>query len=309
MSSHPPTIVSRVSDLIGRTPLLRLEGLAPEGTELLAKLEFFNPGGSIKDRPVRSMLDGAEARGELQPGATLIEASSGNTGISLAMLCAERGYRCVVVMPDDMSVERRKLMQAFGAKVFLTAAKDGVGGSMRRARQLADELRGRGETVFLTRQFDNPDNPLAHEETTAREILEQTGGKLHAFVAGVGTGGTITGTGRALKAAVQGVTVYGVEPARAQAFRGLPYEPHAIQGIGAGFVPTIVDHDVLDRVLAVTDEDALAMAQRLGHEFGLLVGPSSGANVVAAAQIAAELGAGARVVTFLCDTGERYLSA
>lgn len=309
MSNHPPTIVSRVSDLIGRTPLLRLEGLAPEGTELLAKLEFFNPGGSIKDRPVRSMLDGAEARGELQPGATLIEASSGNTGISLAMLCAERGYRCVVVMPDDMSVERRKLMQAFGAKVFLTAAKDGVGGSMRRARQLADELRGRGETVFLTRQFDNPDNPLAHEETTAREILEQTGGKLHAFVAGVGTGGTITGTGRALKAAVQGVTVYGVEPARAQAFRGLPYEPHAIQGIGAGFVPTIVDHDVLDRVLAVTDEDALAMAQRLGHEFGLLVGPSSGANVVAAAQIAAELGAGARVVTFLCDTGERYLSA
>jgi cysteine synthase A len=309
MSSHPPTIVSRVSDLIGRTPLLRLEGLAPEGTELLAKLEFFNPGGSIKDRPVRSMLDGAEARGELQPGATLIEASSGNTGISLAMLCAERGYRCVVVMPDDMSVERRKLMQAFGAKVFLTAAKDGVGGSMRRARQLADELRGRGETVFLTRQFDNPDNPLAHEETTAREILEQTGGKLHAFVAGVGTGGTITGTGRALKAAVQGVTVYGVEPARAQAFRGLPYEPHAIQGIGAGFVPTIVDHDVLDRVIAVTDEDALAMAQRLGHEFGLLVGPSSGANVVAAAQIAAELGAGARVVTFLCDTGERYLSA
>lgn len=309
MSNHPPTIVSRVSDLIGRTPLLRLEGLAPEGTELLAKLEFFNPGGSIKDRPVRSMLDGAEARGELQPGATLIEASSGNTGISLAMLCAERGYRCVVVMPDDMSVERRKLMQAFGAKVFLTAAKDGVGGSMRRARQLADELRGRGETVFLTRQFDNPDNPLAHEETTAREILEQTGGKLNAFVAGVGTGGTITGTGRALKAAVQGVTVYGVEPARAQAFRGLPYEPHAIQGIGAGFVPTIVDHDVLDRVIAVTDEDALAMAQRLGHEFGLLVGPSSGANVVAAAQIAAELGAGARVVTFLCDTGERYLSA
>ncbi|MCB9738309.1 MAG: PLP-dependent cysteine synthase family protein [Deltaproteobacteria bacterium] len=303
-------IVDRMDELIGMTPMLRLaaEAAAPE-VEILAKLELLNPGGSIKDRPIREMLDAAAARGELAAGATVIEASSGNTGIALAMLAASRGHPCVVVMPEDMSVERRWLMQAYGARVVLTRKEDGMRGSLARATAIAEEVHAEtGIQPFMTRQFDNLDNPAAHEKTTAAEILAATDGRLDALVAGVGTGGTITGCGRILRRALPNLRVIGVEPARAAAFRGEPYKPHAIQGIGAGFVPNIVDHGVIDEVRPVDDDAALAAAAELGRRHGVLVGPSSGANLVVARAIAAELPAGSRVVTFLCDSGERYLA-
>ena len=301
------TTVDNLAELIGNTPLLRLSELAPDGVELLAKCEFLNPGGSIKDRPIRQMLDAAEARGELPTGCTLIEASSGNTGISLAMLAAARGYKCVVVMPEDMSVERRNLMKAYGARIELTAKERGMGGSMARARQVADQIRKDGGAVFMTEQFDNLDNPLAHEQTTARELLTQTDGKIDVLVAGVGTGGTLTGTARELRRHIKELRVVGVEPSRARAFAGEPFRPHAIQGIGAGFVPSVVDHAVIDEVVAVTDQEALDGAALLGQR-GVLVGPSSGANLQAAIREAENAAAGAVIVTFLCDSGERYLS-
>ena len=301
-------IVTSVSELIGSTPMIRLSD-ADAPVEILAKCELLNPGGSIKDRPIRQMLDAAEARGELSPGATVIEASSGNTGISLAMLCAERGYRCIVVMPEDMSVERRLLMSGYGARIVLTGKAHGMTGSLAKAREIAAEVQEEtGAAPFMTRQFDNLDNPLAHERTTAQEILEACEGKVDVFIAGVGTGGTLTGTGRILKRALPNVRVVGVEPERARAFKGEPYRPHAIQGIGAGFVPNIVDHSVIDEVTAVSDEEAVNKARELATRHGLLVGPSSGANLVVAAREAAKLQGGGRVVTFLCDSGERYLS-
>ena len=256
---------------------------------------------------MREILDAAEARGELRPGATLIEASSGNTGISLSMLAAERGYAAIVVMPEDMSGERRNLMRAYGARIELTQRELGMGGSMARARSLATTLRGQGLEVFMTRQFDNLDNTAAHEKTTAVEIYDQCEGRLDVLVAGLGTGGTLTGTARALKPRLPDLRAIGVEPVRAQAFKGLPFQPHVIQGIGAGFVPSIVDHSVIDEVIAVSGEQALEMASKLARS-GALVGPSSGANVVAALQIAQDCPPGTRIVTFLCDSGERYLS-
>ncbi len=306
-----PAIVDAIDEVIGRTPLLRLPspaGCAP-GVQILAKLEFLNPGGSIKDRPVLSMLDAAAARGELRRGDTVIEASSGNTGIALAMLAAARGYLCVIVMPEDMSVERRYLMAAYGARVELTRKEDGIRGALQRAQAVAAEvLAATGRAAFLTRQFDNLDNPAAHEATTARELIAACDGRIDVLIAGVGTGGTITGCGRVLKAEVPGVRVIGVEPARAAAFRGEPYRPHAIQGIGAGFVPNLVDHAAIDAVIPVQDEDALAVAKELALTAGLLVGPSSGANVYVARQLALQAVAGATLVTFLCDSGERYLA-
>lgn len=300
-------IVNSLSDLIGRTPLLRLDRLAPDGVELLAKLEFLNPGGSVKDRPMREILDAAEARGDLKPGATLIEASSGNTGISLAMLAGERGYDCIVVMPEDMSVERRSLMRAYGARIVLTPMERGIGGSMGRAREMADRLTRDGVDVFMTRQFDNVDNTISHEKTTALEILEDCEGRLDVLVAGIGTGGTLTGTAHVLKPRLPRLRVVGVEPANAQAFKGQPFRPHGIQGIGTGFVPSIVDHSVIDEVVPVGGEEAKSMAASLARQ-GILVGPSSGANVLAALRICRDLPAGSRVVTFLCDSGERYQS-
>ncbi len=300
-------IVDSLADLIGNTPMLRLNRLAPDGIELLAKAEFLNPGSSVKDRPIREMLDAAEARGDLRPGATLIEASSGNTGIALAMLAAERGYECIVVMPEDMSIERRNLMRAYGARIELTARQDGMGGSMTRTRQLAEHLIAQGVHVFMTQQFDNLDNTAAHEKTTAVEILDQCDGQLDVFVAGIGTGGTLTGTARVLKPALPGLKVIGVEPVEAQAFKGKPFTPHRIQGIGAGFIPSIVDHSVIDDVVAVSGSEAVDMATTLARS-GILVGPSSGANVVASLALAATAPAGTRIVTILCDSGERYLS-
>lgn len=299
-------IHDRLSDLIGDTPLLRLHRLSPPGVEILAKAEFCNPGGSIKDRPIREMLDAAEARGELKPGAVILEATSGNTGISLAMLCAERGYGCIVVMPEDMSLERRRILRAFGARVELTAKELGMAGAMARARELAAQAGPGG--AFMTRQFENVDNPAAHEKTTAAEILRDCEGRLDVLVAGIGTGGSLTGTGRELRKALPHLRIIAVEPQKAQALHRQKFEPHSIQGIGAGFIPDLVDETLIDEIVAVHDDDALQMAARLASGSGLLVGPSSGANVWTSLQEGRKSKPGTRIVTFLCDSGERYLA-
>jgi cysteine synthase len=290
--------------LIGATPLVRLSRLEPErGAQLWAKCEFKNVGGSVKDRPALAMVLAAERRGDLAEGATVVEATSGNTGISLAMIAAVRGYRCVLVMPEDMSLERRYVLKAYGAEIELTPAGLGMTGAVERALELVDKTPG----AFMPSQFDNPANPASHAEGTAVEILEQTDGDVAAFVAGVGTGGTLTGVGRVLKQELGvAVRVVAVEPAQSAVLSGQPPGMHGIQGLGAGFVPRIVERELIDEIVLVTDVAAERMARRLAREEGLLVGPSSGANVHAAAEVAAGLGGG-KVVTVLCDSGERYL--
>ena len=298
------TIASSVLDLVGRTPLIRLARLSPEGgATVVGKLESKNPGGSVKDRPALAMIEAAEAAGTLVPGATLIEATSGNTGISLAMIAAVRGYRCVLVMPDDMSLERRRILRAYGAELVLTPAEEGMTGAVARA----EDLLGATPGAIMPRQFDNPANPEAHARTTAREIIDAAGEHLVAFVAGVGTGGTITGVGRVLKKERPAVRVIAVEPASSAVLSGHPAGMHGIQGLGAGFIPSVLDRDVIDEVVCVGDVAASRVQERLAREEGLLVGPSSGANVHAAIQIARKITQGI-VVTILCDTGERYLS-
>ncbi len=298
----------RVADdalgLVGATPLVRLARLSPEGAaSVWGKAEFMNPGGSVKDRPALYMVLSAERDGKLSPGSTMIEATSGNTGISLAMIAAVRGYRCVLVMPEDMSLERRYILRAYGAEIVLTPALDGMAGAVERAQALLSETDG----GFMPSQFDNLNNPLSHEKTTAREVIEQAGPDLAAFVAGVGTGGTVTGTGRALKKESANLKVIAVEPQSSAVLSGKPPGMHGIQGLGAGFVPEIVDRSVIDEILTVSDVAAERMARRLAREEGLLVGPSSGANVHAAVEVARGLPQRARVVTVLCDSGERYL--
>jgi cysteine synthase A len=298
----------RVADdalaLIANTPLVRLGRVAPAGgATVWAKAELLNPAGSVKDRPALSMILEAERAGKLGEGATIVEATSGNTGISLAMIAAVRGYRCVLVMPEDMSLERRYILRAYGADIVLTSATDGMTGAVARARQVLEETPG----AFMPSQFANPANPLAHERGTALEILEQTGGEIAAFVSGVGTGGTITGVGRTLREKLgKNVTIIAVEPTASAVLSGKPAGMHGIQGLGAGFVPEILERNLLDRVVEVSDVAAERMARRLAREEGLLVGPSSGANVHVACELAAELGKG-NVVTILCDSGERYL--
>jgi cysteine synthase A len=300
-----PLIADSVVDLIGNTPLVRLNRVRPaQGAEILAKLESLNPAGSVKDRIALSMIDAAERDGRLKPGATLVEPTSGNTGIGLAMVAAARGYRLILTMPDDMSVERRQLLARFGARIVLTPAIEGMTGAVFAARQLLEQH----PEYFMPQQFENPANPQVHRETTAREIIEATGGEIDAFVVGVGTGGTVTGVGEVLKARSPDVLIVGVEPSSSPVLQGGRARPHAIQGIGASFVPGVLNREILDRVVGVSDEDALATALRLTREEGLLVGVSAGANVFAAAQVAEELGPGRRVVTVLPDTGERYLS-
>lgn len=296
-------IAPDVLALIGRTPMVRLSRIAAGECELVGKCESLNPAGSVKDRPALAMVDAAEASGKLTRGATLVEATSGNTGISLAMIAAVRGYRCVLVMPEDMSLARRYLLQAYGAEIVLTSAIDGMTGAVAKAREILAKTPG----AVMLKQFENPANPEVHARTTAREILDQTDGRLDAFVAGVGTGGTITGVGRALKAVLPAVLVVAVEPARSAVLSGGAVGLHGIQGLGAGFVPAVLDRAVIDRVVTVTDLAAERMAQRLAREEGLLVGTSAGANVHAAADVGRALGASKRVVTILCDTGERYL--
>ncbi len=292
-----------VLDLVGGTPLLRLPKLSPKGgADVLAKFEARNPAGSVKDRPALAMILAAEAAGQLKEGATVVEATSGNTGISLAMICAVRGYTCVIVMPEDMSQARRDMLKSYGAEVVLTDAKEGMAGAVETAEAI---VKKRG--AFMPAQFENAANPRAHEEGTAEEIWEATGGEISAFVAGVGTGGTISGVAKVLKARLPAVRIVAVEPRASAVLSGGNPGLHGIQGLGAGFVPPVLDLELVDDVVTVTDLAADKMMRRLAREEGLLVGPSSGANVHAALEVARRLDGG-RVVTILCDGGERYLS-
>jgi cysteine synthase len=303
MADPRGTIAETVLQLVGRTPLLRLSRVGPPGcASVVGKLEVKNPGGSVKDRPALAMIEEAERCGQIGKGAVIIEATSGNTGISLAMIAAVRGYRCILVMPEDMSLERRHILRAYGAEIALTPAEQGMTGAVGRAEEIARETPG----AFMPHQFDNPANPAAHERTTAREIIDDAGDELVAFVAGVGTGGTITGVGRVLKRERPRVRVVAVEPATSAVLSGHPPGMHGIQGLGAGFVPDILDRGVIDEVVPVTDVAAERMTKRLAREEGVLLGPSSGANVYVACEVASRFPRGV-VVTVLCDTGERYL--
>jgi len=297
-------IHATVSELIGNTPLVRLRLGEGTGARILAKLEMWNPLGSVKDRIAWAMIADAEERGALAPGGTVVEPTSGNTGIGLAFVCALRGYPLVLTMPETMSPERRAILAALGAELVLTPAAAGMAGSVRVARELAAE---RG--AFLPNQFENPANPRAHEQTTAIEIWRDTGGEVDVLVAGIGTGGTITGVGRFLKRRRPGVRIVGVEPAASPVLAGGSPGAHRIEGIGAGFVPPVLDRAVLDEVLAVTDGEAERAARRLAREEGIFAGISSGAALVAALRVAARPAfRGKTVVVVLPDTGERYLS-
>jgi cysteine synthase A len=300
-----PKMAGSVLELVGGTPLVRLNRIPkPGGAIVLAKLESLNPGGSVKDRIALAMVEDAERRGVLKAGATLVEPTSGNTGIGLAMVCAVRGYRIILTMPDDMSAERQRLLARYGAEIHLTPAIEGMSGAVFAAQEICREH----PEYFMPMQFENPANPEAHRRTTALEILDATEERLDVFVAAVGTGGTVTGVGEVLKERLPGVRVVGVEPARSPVLSGGRFRPHGIQGIGASFVPGILNRSVLDDIIQVRDEDATTTARRLAREEGLLVGISSGANVFAACQVAETLPADRVVVTVLCDTGERYLS-
>jgi len=291
-------------DLIGHTPLVRLARISDDkGAEICGKLESQNVAGSVKDRPALSMILAAEASGELEEGSTVVEATSGNTGISLAMICAVRGYRCLIVMPEDMSAARRHLLKSYGAEVVLTAAEDGMAGAVEQAERLLRTTPG----AMMCGQFENPANPAIHAETTAEEIWEATGGKVDAFVAGVGTGGTLTGVGRVLKKRNPGIRLVAVEPRASAVLSGGKAGLHGIQGLGAGFIPEVLDTKLPDEVLTVTDLAAERMTKRLAREEGLLLGPSAGANVHASLEVARRMKPGQRVVTILCDGGERYL--
>jgi cysteine synthase A len=301
----PP--LESILEAVGATPVVRLGRVAdPAGAEIYAKLESLNPAGSVKDRIAVAMIAAAERDGRLAAGARVVEPTSGNTGLGLALACAVKGYRLTLVMPDSTALEHRQAVEAYGAELVLTPAEEGMTPAVERAREIA-----RAEGAFLPQQFENPANPAAHRDTTGPELVEAfraLGALPDAFVAGVGTGGTLTGVSQVLRRARPGVLVVAVEPAASAVLSGGPPGPTRIQGIGAGFVPAVLDRGAYDRVVAVTDEDAWAMKVRLAREEGLLVGVSSGAAVVAARAIAGELGRGKLVATVLADTGERYFS-
>jgi cysteine synthase A len=301
-------IAKKLTDLIGNTPLLSLgnysdgEGI---GTPIIAKLEYFNPAGSVKDRVALAMIEAAEKDGSLKPGATLIEPTSGNTGVGLAFVAASKGYKLILTMPETMSVERRNLLKALGAQLELTSGAAGMKGAIARANELRESIPG----AVILQQFENPANPRIHQDTTGAEILRDTDGKVDIFVAGVGTGGTVSGVGAALKAKIPNVKIVAVEPATSPVLSGGAPGAHKIQGIGAGFVPKNFNAAIVDEIIQITNEDAIATSRKLATKEGLLVGFSSGAAVAAATQLALRPeNAGKRIVALLPDTGERYLS-
>ena len=299
-------IADNIAELIGDTPIVRLNRLPEIGSaEILAKLEYFNPGGSVKDRICLSMIEDAEKKGLLKKGATIIEPTSGNTGIGLAMVAAIKGYKCILTMPDTMSVERIYILKSYGAEVILTPGAERMKGAIKKAEELLAKTPG----SFMPQQFKNAANPAIHRKTTAKEILEVTKGKIDAFVAGVGTGGTITGVGEVLKKKNPKVKIVAVEPKGSPVLSGGEAGPHKIQGIGAGFVPDVLNRSVIDQIIQVNDDDAFKTAKRLATEEGIFVGISSGAAVWAALSCAKELGKGKTVVVILPDTGERYFSS
>ena len=301
-------IKNSLTELTGHTPLLVLHRWAKQEqlvAEIVAKVEYFNPGGSVKDRVALSMITDAEEKGLLKPGALIIEPTSGNTGVGLAWVASVKGYRLILTMPETMSLERRNLLKALGAELVLTPGSEGMGGAIRKAQEIQAATPG----SLILQQFENPANPLAHERTTAEEIWQDTDGKIDIFVAAVGTGGTLTGTARGLKKKNPNIRIVAVEPARSPVLSGGKAGPHKIQGIGAGFIPKILDTSLIDQVIPVTDEDAMRTSRELSATEGLLVGISSGAAAFAAREIAKdEANQGKRIVVLLPDTGERYLS-
>ena len=297
-------IADNVLDLVGGTPMVRLNRVVPAGSaEILAKVESMNPAGSVKDRIALNMIEAAEREGRLKPGDTIVEPTSGNTGIGLAM-AAVKGYRLIVTMPEDMSLARRDLLARYGAQVMLTPAIEGMTGAV----FAAQELLTKHPNYFMPQQFENPANPDVHRKTTALEILDATDGKFDALVLGVGTGGTITGVGEVMREKISGLLIVAVEPSRSPVLQGGRAGVHAIQGIGASFVPGILNREIYDEIITIADDEAIEMSRRLCREEGLLVGISAGANVVASLKVAKRLGEGKRVVTVLPDTGERYLT-
>ncbi|GIO10370.1 cysteine synthase [Brevibacillus reuszeri] len=300
-------VANSITDLIGYTPLVKLNRVVTEDSaDIYLKLEFFNPGSSVKDRIALAMIEAAEADGSLKPGDTIIEPTSGNTGIGLAMVAAAKGYKSILVMPETMSIERRNLLRAYGAQLVLTPGAEGMGGAIRKAEELAKE----DSTYFIPQQFNNLANPAIHRETTARELLEQAQeiGGVDAFISGIGTGGTITGVGQVLREQYPNVHIVAVEPAASPVLSGGKPGPHKIQGIGAGFVPQILDTGVYDEIIKVENEDAFETARRVARTEGILGGISSGAAIHAALQVAAKLGKGKKVIAIIPSNGERYLS-
>jgi cysteine synthase A len=294
-----------ITELIGGTPLVRLNRLTkPGAATIYAKVESFNPGGSIKDRICLNMINEAERLGKLKPGGTIVEPTSGNTGIGLALVAAVRGYKLILVMPESMSMERASLLSSYGAQLVLTAAWEGMKGSIKEAESIVAQ----NPSYYMPDQFSNPANPAMHRKTTGPEIVNALDGRVDAFVAAVGTGGTITGCGEVIRERNPAAKIVAVEPAGSPVLSGGDPGPHKIQGIGAGFVPKVLNRTLLDRVITVTDDEAYQTAKLLAKKEGLLVGISAGANVFAAQKVAEELGPGKNVVTILCDTGERYIS-
>ncbi|MBJ8106986.1 cysteine synthase A [Bacillus cereus] len=297
-------VAQSVSELIGKTPIVKLNRIVEsDSADVYLKLEFMNPGSSVKDRIALAMIEDAENKGLLKEGDTIIEPTSGNTGIGLAMVAAAKGYKAILVMPETMSIERRNLLRAYGAELVLTPGPEGMGGAIRKATELAKE-----HGYFIPQQFQNQANPEIHRLTTGPEIVEQMGDQLDAFIAGIGTGGTITGAGEVLKEAYKDIKIYAVEPADSPVLSGGKPGPHKIQGIGAGFVPETLDVAVYDEIIQVKTEQAFEYARRVAREEGILVGISSGAVIYAATEVAKKLGKGKKVLVIIPSNGERYLS-
>lgn len=296
-------VANSVADLVGQTPVVKLNNVVGENSaDVYVKLEYMNPGSSVKDRIALAMIEAAEKKGNLQPGGTLIEPTSGNTGIGLAMIAAAKGYKAILVMPETMSMERRNLLRAYGAELVLTPGPEGMGGAIRKAKELAEE-----HGYFLPQQFENEANPEVHRLTTGKEITEQFD-QLDAFVSGIGTGGTITGAGQVIKEKWENAKVFAVEPKDSPVLSGGKPGPHKIQGIGAGFVPAILDTQIYDEVIQIDNDTAFETARRVAREEGILGGISSGAAIAAAIQVAEKLGKGKKVLAILPSNGERYLS-